>query len=62
MKTLQKLYLVRIYLAKDYIHNNPVKASIVAIPQDYLNSSAMNYVEMDRVIGIIKADRRWKTI
>ena len=27
----------------DYIHNNPVKAEIVARPEDYLYSSASDY-------------------
>ncbi|NOQ27614.1 MAG: hypothetical protein GQ564_19805 [Bacteroidales bacterium] len=46
----------------DYIHNNPVKAAIVANPQEYLYSRARNYAYMDSIIEIIKADRRWKTI
>lgn len=29
----------------DYIHNNPVRAGIVAKPQDYLYSSAANYCD-----------------
>ena len=27
----------------DYIHNNPVKAGIVRVPEDYIYSSAGNY-------------------
>ena len=46
----------------DYIYNNPVKAGIVANPQDYLYSSARNYADMDGIIEIIKVDRRWITI
>ncbi|NOQ27228.1 MAG: transposase [Bacteroidales bacterium] len=46
----------------DYIHNNPIKAGIVANPQDYLYSSARNYADMESVIEIIKVDRRWITI
>jgi hypothetical protein len=26
-----------------YIHNNPVEAGIILLPEDYLYSSAMNY-------------------
>lgn len=27
----------------DYIHNNPVKAGIVRLPEEYIYSSASNY-------------------
>jgi len=27
----------------DYIHNNPVKAGFVSLPEDYLYSSARDY-------------------
>ena len=36
----------------DYIHFNPVKAAIVAKPQDYLFSSASNYVDGKGLIEI----------
>ena len=44
-----------------YIHENPVKAGIVAKPEDYLYSSARNYADMEGPIDIIKLDIRWKT-
>ena len=36
----------------EYIHNNPVKAGLVASPEDYLYSSARNYGEMEFLIEI----------
>jgi hypothetical protein len=36
----------------DYIHQNPVKAGLVARPWDYLYSSARNYAEMDAVLEV----------
>lgn len=30
----------------EYIHNNPVLDKIVALPEDYIFSSARNYAEM----------------
>ena len=36
----------------EYIHQNPVKAGIVANAEDYLYSSARNYADMDSVIDI----------
>jgi len=44
-----------------YIHENPVRAGIVAKPEDYLYSSARNYADMEGPIDIIKLDIRWKT-
>jgi REP element-mobilizing transposase RayT len=46
----------------EYIHNNPVKAGLVEKPEHYLYSSARNYVDMESVIDVIKADFRWKTV
>ena len=46
----------------DYIHNNPVRSGIVVKPEDYLYSSARNYAELDGVLNIALATRRWKTI
>ncbi|MBB3123360.1 REP element-mobilizing transposase RayT [Mesoflavibacter sabulilitoris] len=37
----------------DYIHNNPVAEKIVAIPEDYVFSSARNYAELDSELEII---------
>lgn len=46
----------------DYIHNNPVRSRIVAKAEDYLYSSARNYAEMDSVLEISLASKRWKTV
>jgi len=35
-----------------YIHENPVRAGIVAKAEDYLYSSARNYAEMESLIEI----------
>ncbi|NAS14458.1 REP-associated tyrosine transposase [Poritiphilus flavus] len=35
-----------------YIHNNPVAAKIVALPEDYLFSSARNYSEMESELEV----------
>jgi REP element-mobilizing transposase RayT len=45
----------------DYIHNNPVRAGIVARAEEYLYSSASNYVELDSIIEVVKIDFKWKT-
>jgi REP element-mobilizing transposase RayT len=36
----------------NYIHENPVKAGIVAHAEDYLYSSARNYADMDALIEV----------
>jgi hypothetical protein len=36
----------------DYIHFNPVRAGIVSKPQDYIYSSASNYVENNGIIAV----------
>ncbi len=36
----------------DYIHDNPVKAGWVEVPEHYLYSSARNYSDMDSLIEI----------
>jgi hypothetical protein len=46
----------------EYIHNNPVRSRIVSKPEDYVYSSARNYAEMDNILEISLADKRWKTI
>ena len=33
-----------------YIHNNPVKAGLVKRPEDYIYSSARNYINKDHSI------------
>lgn len=40
----------------DYIHMNPVKAGIVKRPQDYIYSSASNYIDNEGLINITLAD------
>ncbi|RPI06610.1 MAG: hypothetical protein EHM64_02410 [Ignavibacteriae bacterium] len=41
-----------------YIHNNPVKAGLVENPEDYIFSSARNYILDDHSVINIKTD--WK--
>jgi hypothetical protein len=36
----------------NYIHENPVKAGIVTVAEDYLYSSARNYAGLSSVIEI----------
>jgi hypothetical protein len=36
----------------NYIHNNPVRASLVEKPEDYLYSSARNYAGLNGLIEI----------
>jgi hypothetical protein len=36
----------------DYIHFNPVRAGIVSSPQDYIYSSASNYVNGKGIIDV----------
>jgi putative transposase len=45
----------------DYIHNNPVRAGIVKNQEDYIYSSASNYVDDSGLLDIILIDRQWKT-
>ena len=37
----------------NYIHSNPVAEKIVENPEDYIFSSARNYVELDSELEII---------
>jgi REP element-mobilizing transposase RayT len=37
----------------NYIHNNPVKEKIVALPEDYYFSSARNYAGLDYELEVI---------
>jgi REP element-mobilizing transposase RayT len=46
----------------EYIHNNPVRSGVVSKPEDYIYSSARNYAEMENILEILLADRRWKTV
>ena len=41
-----------LYEKLNYIHNNPVEAGIVAIPEDYLYSSAKNYAGLDNYVNV----------
>ena len=60
-------HAVRVYSPKfiaqkiNYIHENPVRAGIVAKAEDYLYSSARNYAGMESVIDIVKSELPWKT-
>lgn len=45
----------------EYLHNNPVRASIVEKPEDYLYSSARNYADMDGLLEIAYIYPKWKT-
>jgi len=38
----------------NYIHQNPVRAGIVATPEDYLLSSARNYADLEGVLEVIR--------
>jgi REP element-mobilizing transposase RayT len=40
----------------NYIHNNPVKDKIVALPEDYLYSSARNYADLENELDVILLD------
>ena len=46
----------------EYIHQNPVRSGIVVNPEDYLYSSARNYADMESIMDVVIASRRWKTI
>ncbi len=45
----------------DYLHNNQVRAGLVRKPEDYIYSSASNYVEMENVLEVIIIELKWKT-
>lgn len=40
----------------EYIHNNPVKDKIVALPEDFYFSSARNYAGLDNELEVILLD------
>jgi len=46
----------------DYIHNNPVKAKIVEMPEHYLYSSARNYADMEGLLSVEILSRSWKFV
>ncbi|WP_026839069.1 REP-associated tyrosine transposase [Gillisia sp. JM1] len=39
-----------------YIHNNPVKEKIVALPEDYYFSSARNYADLENDLAVVLLD------
>ena len=43
----------------DYIHNNPVQAGIVDVPEDYKYSSARSYLSDDETV--LAVDTEWYT-
>jgi REP element-mobilizing transposase RayT len=44
-----------------YLHQNPVRAGIVANPEDYLYSSARNYAGLSSVMDVVLLSMPWKT-
>ena len=46
----------------NYIHENPVRAGIVANAEDYLYSSARSYAELDGVLDVIVVPMLVKTV
>ena len=48
------IYSPKIFYQKlKYIHQNPVKATIVANPEDYFFSSARNYAGLNNILSVI---------
>ncbi len=45
----------------EYLHNNPVRAGLVAKPVDYLYSSARNYADLDGLLDVAYIELKWKT-
>lgn len=43
-----------------YLHFNPVEAKIVASPEDYLYSSASNYVRGEGLLDVIVMEGIWQ--
>jgi REP element-mobilizing transposase RayT len=46
----------------DYIHNNPVRAGIVDLSEEYLYSSARNYGDKKGILDVFVLNFRWKTV
>ena len=46
----------------EYIHQNPVRASYVRLPEDYIFSSASNYAGLPSVLEVEIMSLLWKTI
>lgn len=40
----------------DYIHENPVKAEILSLPEHYLYSSARNYIGEKGILDVVLLD------
>jgi hypothetical protein len=40
----------------NYIHNNPVKDKVVALPEDYYFSSARNYAGLENDLDVVMLD------
>jgi len=45
----------------DYIHENPVRSGWVVRPEDYVYSSASNYIDGSGVLNVEVMYQRWKT-
>jgi len=45
----------------EYIHNNPVRAGIVALPEHYIYSSAKNYAGEKGLLEVEILTTKWKT-
>jgi hypothetical protein len=45
----------------EYIHNNPVRAGIVELPEHYLYSSARNYAGIKGLLEVEILSTKWKT-
>ena len=51
---IEQIYSYEFFQQKvNYIHNNPVKQEIVEKPEDYLYSSARNYVDLKGLLEVI---------
>jgi hypothetical protein len=47
---------------ENYIHNNPIRNGMVLKAEEYIYSSAKNYVGEEGVLKIIPVNFDWKTI
>ena len=44
------------------MHDNPVRAGIVAKAKFFLYSSARNYAGLDSILDVIEVDLKWKAV
>ena len=44
-----------------YLHQNPIRAGLIAKPEDYLYSSARNYAGIEGLLDVVKLDILWIT-